>query len=77
MGCIVVHHEAAVAPERERKAGSLLDVLALAFVAAEARFYVLTQASNRTLVLDELRRTWKDVFCGNCTVMVDLSHEDW
>ena len=55
---------------------SVLDVLALLYIGLEARVYVLTGKSNWSQIYDELRRARTDYFCGNCTVMLDLSPDE-
>lgn len=46
--------------------------LASLLIAMEAAFYVLTNASNWSILMDILRRTIIDPMCGNCSRMIDL-----
>ena len=43
----------------------------------EARYYVLTRASNWSRLIDELRAMVADAQCGGCTDTVDLRPGSW
>jgi hypothetical protein len=46
-------------------------------ISVEARFYVLTTSSNWSRLIDELRKSRRDILCGKCTHMIDLLKGQW